>query len=622
MEGALLMNKAIDEQNKENQTMNACDYEIKKGNNAIPIETQNLSFSYSNQKKQTIENINIQITPGEFILLVGPTGSGKTTFIRCFNGLIPFFHSGSFCGYVFIKGKDTAGSSIPELSKDVGMVFQNPENQLVSMNITRELAFGPENLGLNREDIRVRIQKSAEAVNITHILSKSPFYLSGGEQQRVAIASILAMNPTIMVFDEPTSNLDPASAISIINLLKKISVEQKITIIVIEHRMELVLPVADSMIVLQEGKMIAYGSLSHILQNEWLYSLGLKIPPQIEMFYKMGPINNEPISKFLSLEQSKYIFKEWIPKFLPFLKKILQKNAKKSSNPIEKRIAIQFRNVYYAYEQNNGSEGRNVLQNLNFDIYQGEIIGIIGKNGAGKTTTVRLMNGLKYPSKGVVYILGKDTRDYKKSELTTKVGLVFQNPDHQLFEDSVEKELNFSLKSLELSSERQSEIKNAILKQYGLDTFLNSNPFTLSGGEKKRLVLASVLCRSPQIIILDEPTIGQDKLGEELIKKDILKLKEQGLTVLVITHDMDFIYEVADRFIILSDGKLVADGNKTQIMTDRDLLQKNNLERPIIVEYLELISEYLENNRDLVEKIYTLTWNDIYILVEQARANK
>ncbi len=620
MEGALLMSKGTDEKKMSNIHGDACEYEIRSGNAAIPIETQQLSFNYSNQKKQTIENINVKINPGEFILLVGPTGSGKTTLIRCFNGLIPFFHSGNFCGYVFIKGKDTAGASIPELSKDVGMVFQNPENQLVSMNITRELAFGPENLGLNRDEIRIRIEQSSNAVNISHLLPKSPFYLSGGEQQRVAIASVLAMNPSIMVFDEPTSNLDPASAISILRLLKKISVEQKITIIVIEHRMELVLPLADSMIVLQEGKLIAHEPLSRILKNEWLYTMGLKIPPQLEILYRITAVNNNPIADYISSYQVKDIFKKLIPKMIPYLKEIMQKKERSLSDPLNKKIAIQFRNVYYSYEDTNGNTDRYVLNNLTFDIYQGEIVGIIGKNGAGKTTTVRLMNGLKYPSKGVVYICGKDTRDYENGDLTTKVGLVFQNPNHQLFEDSVEKEFDFSLKSLNLSPDKKDAIKMEIATQYGLDTLLGSNPFTLSGGEKKRLVLASVLCRSPEIVILDEPTIGQDKFGEDMIKKDILKLKEKGLTVIVITHDMEFIYQVANRFMVISDGKTMADGNKKQIMSDRRLLQLNNLEPPMIIEFIDLLSEYFESDKESVEHLYSLLWDDLKMAVEHAVA--
>lgn len=602
--------------NSNSNDPNSFDFKIEISDPSIPIDVRELAFKYSGHEHHIIKDFNLKIPQGEFVLLVGPTGSGKTTFIRCLNGLVPFFYSGSFCGYVFIKGKDTVDTTTAQLSKDVGMVFQNPENQLVTLNITREIAFGLENLGVPREEMTVKIEQAADYVNITHLLSKSPYNLSGGEQQRVAIASILAMNPSIMVFDEPTSNLDPESALSIMKILKKISVEKKITVIIIEHRLELLIQYADSMAVVDSGKIIAYEPMSIIFENDLIYSMGLKIPPYIELFHKL---------------KTKGLYTEKIPKSLSSaidkLKAMIDKRkinspliaAKKPESEIavpNRRAVVSVRDVCFSYDDMDNKNGKMTLINLNLDIFEGETVAILGKNGAGKSTFVKLINGLRYPTQGDVFVYGKNTKKYENGTLTELVGMVFQNPQHQLFEDSVDKELDFSLKSLRLSNEEKQSIKTEIIEKYSLTSLISQNPFVISGGERKRLALASVMCRSPKVVILDEPTIGQDKIGEEMIKQEILNIKKDGATIIIITHDMDFISDIADRLLIIADGKLIADGNRSQILGNQDLLAKNNLIKPTTFEILEELNEKMkgQDNKDRLYQDFSWDRFEKYVL--------
>jgi energy-coupling factor transport system ATP-binding protein len=370
------------------------------------------------------------------------------------------------------------------------------------------------------------------------------------------------------------------------------------------------------MAVVDSGKIIAYEPMSIIFENDLIYSMGLKIPPYIELFHKL---------------KTKGLYTEKIPKSLSSaidkLKAMIDKRkinspliaAKKPESEIavpNRRAVVSVRDVCFSYDDMDNKNGKMTLINLNLDIFEGETVAILGKNGAGKSTFVKLINGLRYPTQGDVFVYGKNTKKYENGTLTELVGMVFQNPQHQLFEDSVDKELDFSLKSLRLSNEEKQSIKTEIIEKYSLTSLISQNPFVISGGERKRLALASVMCRSPKVVILDEPTIGQDKIGEEMIKQEILNIKKDGATIIIITHDMDFISDIADRLLIIADGKLIADGNRSQILGNQDLLAKNNLIKPTTFEILEELNEKMkgQDNKDRLYQDFSWDRFEKYVL--------
>ncbi|MHA1870229.1 MAG: ABC transporter ATP-binding protein [Promethearchaeota archaeon] len=583
---------------------------------------------------KVLNDINLTIHRGEFIALCGNTGSGKTTLIKTFNGLIPHFYGGNFYGYVRVLGKDTIYEKISDLSKHIGMVFQNPENQLVTLNVERELAFALENRGVAPAIIKSRIDEILNYLNISHLKKRHTYELSGGEQQRVAIASILISEPDLIVLDEPTSALDPLSALSVLDLLKKINIEKNITIIIIEHRLDLILKYCTRIIIMQHGKVFSEGSTLDVINSKEFFQVGLNIPEYIKYFYWLKQENllkgyDIPISESkaadilygyfsqllantenINLEKIGKIGNDLIKEQQDGTKiralkdkdkdndkdkeKEKEKDKDKDKEKDKTKDLIIFENVTYIYPN-----GTKAINNLSLSIREGEIIGILGKNGAGKSTFLRLINGLLKPSKGNVSINGKKTIGYKNTELTKHVGLMFQNPEHQLFLGSVEEELNFSLKNLNLTEADFKKYKEDIIKELELEEFLDKNPFNLSGGEKKKISLATILCRKPSILLFDEPTLGQDQKGRRMLVDIIEKEKKMGKTIIVVTHDIEFAYKYLNRIIIFEHGKILADNTKEKIFTDAPLLERASLVKPSIKRLTSLIKKKLSADNSL-----------------------
>ncbi|MHA1561971.1 MAG: ABC transporter ATP-binding protein, partial [Promethearchaeota archaeon] len=498
----------------------------------IDISATNVSFSYKTSDVNILQDINLNIEQGKFILICGPTGSGKTSLIRSINGLIPHFYRGKFYGYMKVKDKDTISSSPALLSETVGTVFQMPENQLFSMDVERELAFSLENLGYSKENIKEKIEKVISLTRIEKLRHRAPFQLSGGEQQKVAIASLLALDPEILVLDEPLSNLDPKTSKEILNLLKELQTSHNKTIVISEHRMESIIPFVDEIIIIKDGRIIQHDSTKTVLNSETIYSLGLDLPPIIYWLKKKRdegifsgeiPLNFEDQKQKLVEIFSKYAE---MPNFKPI-------DTKKEKEYYDINPNIFLKNISHSYEIS--ADQTKALDNITCSIFPREIIAIMGPNGAGKSTLIKCISGLIKLKKGNVWIQGENINKVPTYKTAKKVGLMFQNPDHQLFLNSVLDEIKFSLKNLHLSDEEEKSRIEKTLIDLDLNDISNISPFYLSGGQRKKVSLATILCRNPNILIFDEPTIGQDAEHKMRLNKLILQAQSQNKTSIIVS---------------------------------------------------------------------------------------
>jgi energy-coupling factor transport system ATP-binding protein len=542
----------------------------------IVISAENVSFQYKSLEKRTINRITLKIHRGRFYLLCGPTGSGKTTFIRTINGLIPHFYPGMFYGFLKVNSIDTVDSSTAILSEHIGMVFQNPENQLFAMNVERELAFGLENLQYPREKIAERIEWALTTIGIQELRHRGPHELSGGEQQKVAIASILAMDPDVIVLDEPLSNLDPKSAEEIIKILKRLQKDFNKTILIAEHRLEYVLSWAEELILFQNGEIAGVGSTQQMINDPKLYTLGLDLPEMLRWFYsqhKLAPLESGiPLTFEQQVSAFRTLLNQYALQNPPKKSLALQKspNLKSDSEPY-----ISCRSVNFAYIDK--FRQNQAIRQVSMNIKNGEIVGIIGQNGAGKSTLIRCINGLRRPQAGIIKINHQSIENMPEYEIAKTVGLVFQNPDKQLFAGTLEEELKFSLKNMQLPAEIQEQRIKDTLEWLHLSEFRHNSPFQLSGGQKKKAALATILCRAPNILIFDEPTIGQDADEKHYLAELIQELAAKGTTVIIVSHDLEFIAHIASRVIVLQKGEIFTEGSPAEILTNETLLQANSL---------------------------------------------
>jgi energy-coupling factor transport system ATP-binding protein len=544
------------------------------------ISAENVSFQYKGATDLSLRKITIELTENKIYLLCGPTGSGKTTFIRALNGLIPHFYPGLYYGYLKVNGLDTVDSNTSKLSEHVGMVFQNPENQLFAMNVERELAFGLENLGYPQEEIRRRINKAITLLKLESIRYRPPYQLSGGEQQKVAIASLVSMEPDVLVFDEPLSNLDPQSAEEIMHILVQLQKEHHKTLIIVEHRIEYVLPFTDNVILFKDGQIIEQGPLTDVVEHEPFFRLGLDLPPLLLWFKKQRelgiyqgalPLSHDAKQKALIAILQK---KEQTECEDHQIKKPSHQVIIESMPQIPHII---FDQVTFRYKQ--GIQSNVALNNISTTLYSGEIVGIIGPNGAGKSTFVRCINGLRRPEQGIIWVQGKSIKKIPEYQLAQQVGVIFQNPEHQLFASTLEEELQFSLKNLHLSSEEFQKRIDQTLIQLKLSEFKDRSPFQISGGQKKKASIATILCRHTPILIFDEPTIGQDAEEKRNLAELMIAEQKHGHTILVISHDLDFISQIATRILILKEGQIYADGSPEKILSDKNLLSRCSLKQ-------------------------------------------
>ena len=472
---------------------------------SLLITLENLEFTYFGAEEPSLKNINLSVKKGEFVVLAGPSGCGKSTLCLCLNSIIPHLLKGRMKGRVLVNGRDTRNLTIPELSRDVGLVFQNPDNQIFALTVEEDIAFGPENLGLPRPVMEERVVKALLETRMEPFRKKFVYNLSGGQKQRTAIAGILAMNPGVLVFDEPTADLDPKGTREVLETIHRLNRDEGRTVIIVEHKIRQVLSLCDRVLWMEEGKIVSE------------HEPNGPLPPLLARGYRR---ENGPADRRTDTGQT----------------------------------AIRIQDVSFSYQ-----DGTEVLKAVNLTVREGELLAIIGENGSGKSTLAMHLNGLLKPKRGNVVIWDKNTRDTKPGQMASLVGYLFQNPDHQIFSESVYNEVAIGLKHAGLSTEKRDRVVHEALKAVDLGGYADRDPNTISRGERQRLAVATVLALNPRVIVFDEPTTGQDAAHILDIMRYIENINRQGRTVVMITHDMDLAWSYADRIVVMAGGRIIHD---------------------------------------------------------------
>ena len=522
------------------------------------IEINNVTFTYAESKKPALNDVSLSIKDSEFILIAGPSGCGKSTLCRCINGLVPSFYGGKISGSVTVQNINTLHTPTKEMAKTVGMVFQDPENQLIATDVEREIAFGLENLGLSKTLMAKRIEEVLDTVGIDHLRHRQISTLSGGEKQKTAIASVLVLHPEILVLDEPTSELDPKGAEEVIQLVKRLNEEFGLTVLLVEHRIDRVLQSVDRLILMNNG-MIAYDDNP----RDWIHHVGdtlpdIGVPPITRLSVALQKKNIDTKTP-LTIKEGRQNFSS-VFKAKKFKKPDFS-SIRKSKNSNDSVVTIK--NLWYKY-----TDSPTILRGINLSISKGEFVSLVGRNASGKTTLAKMLNGLLKPTKGTVEINGINTTKTSVENLARDVGYVFQDPNVHLFADSVEEEITFMMHNLGFSPKSIEESLEKMLTQFNLNYCRYAYPRSLSTGEKQRVALSSVLAANPQLLILDEPTRGLDYELKKTLMHRLKTYQQNGGTILLITHDIELIAEFGERVILISEGNLVADGTKHEVLSN------------------------------------------------------
>jgi energy-coupling factor transport system ATP-binding protein len=533
-----------------------------------------------------LQDINLEISPGEFVLLVGQSGSGTSTLGCSLNGIIPFVQ-GWTEGSLSVAGVNVAGSRVAELATHVGVIFQDVDDQLTNLYTRDEVMFGPENLMLPVEEVERRAWGALGFVGAKDCAERFVFELSGGQKQKVVIAAVLAMEPEILFLDEPTANLDPRSSSDIFRFLSQLKRQHK-TLIITEYKMDELVSLADRMIVLADGGVVCDGSPREVieqhgqeLQERW----GLWIPQAAELEIMLRQ------QKGLRAEPFPVNSAEAVTQYGGYRFDTPPEPSDGSSSAPHGDALIRAENLTYRY-----SDGTTALSDVSIEVRAGEILAIVGPNGSGKTTLSKHFVGLLKPTLGKVVVFGKDTATTSTRELTRRVGYVFQYPEHQFVKDSVEAEVRFSLQALGVEESEIGPRVQEVLAIFGLEELEKRHPYSLSGGEKRRLSVATMVIMRPRVLLMDEPTFAQDRRNTEKMMEAVLMATAAdadslGSTIVLITHDMKLVADYATRVVAMHEGHVAFDGPPQQLFADRELLVKVNLEEPALFQIVRELRE-------------------------------
>ncbi|MEA3310473.1 MAG: energy-coupling factor transporter ATPase, partial [Chloroflexota bacterium] len=467
--------------------------------NKSVISINDLGFRYRGVRKPALKGISFQVEEGEFLVVMGHSGAGKSTLMACLNGLIPHFHRGSFKGQVLVQGVDTQESSVAQLSEKVGMVFQDFEAQLFSTNVELEVAFGPENFAAPHAEIERRIEENLRLVGLTELRHRPPSTLSGGQKQKLAIASVLAMQTPILVLDEPTTDLDPISKAGVFEIARQLRARSDLTLVAVEQETEEALQ-ADRILLLREGEIVRLGPAEEVLREVDLLRETGMMPLGVPRYFKALGISPLP----LTVEAGVRCFQEqgWRISNERYADLVAQDKERCAERG---PVLIRSQGLEHTYPG-----GVRALKGVDLEIHQGEVVAIVGQNGSGKTTLVKHFNGLLMPTGGEMEVAGQPTVEQGVFQLGKKVGYVFQNPDHQIFSETVFEEVSYSLRLRELDAETIKERVEEALAAVGLSGTEEEDPFSMTKSGRQRVAVASVLAIKPEVLILDEPTTGLD----------------------------------------------------------------------------------------------------------------
>jgi energy-coupling factor transporter ATP-binding protein EcfA2 len=540
------------------------------------IDITNLSYRYPAADEFVLREINLRVERGEFIGVVGPTGSGKTTLCLALNGVVPHFYGGDFYGSITVAGLDTVQHPSYELAQHVGMVFQDPEIQLTAPTIAAEIAFALENINTPADEIRRRIPLALKAVRLEGMEDRHPHKLSGGQKQRLAIAAALALQPEVLVLDEPTSQLDPVGAEEVFSVARELNRSHGVTIILVSHASEEVAEFTDRVILLANGQILAEAPPREFFQNvELLRAHDVRLPDVTECFYRVYcaaprmpllPVTlNDALAQCAAMQ----------PQLA--LRPAAQPDGAAPAASTD--IVLQTRDLRYTYD-----DGTQAIRGITLDVRQGEYAAIVGQNGAGKSTLVRHFLHLLTATGGEVNVYGQNVKTYAVSELAQHIGFISQNPDNQIFCDTVEHEVAFALVNLRFAKAEVNRRVAEALHEMNLEWAADRHPLTLSKGDRSRIVIAAILAMKPTVLIFDEPTTGQDYRGARAILDLTRQLHRAGHTLIVITHHLYLLPGYAERLIVMGQGQVLLDAPLREAFYQTAKLRETFLVPPQVVQ--------------------------------------
>lgn len=526
------------------------------------ISIEDLNFTYRGQELPALQNIRSEVEDGSFVVVMGHGGAGKSTLCSALNGLVPKFFRGQYQGRVMVKEQEVAGHKVAEMSRIVGLVFQDFEAQLFSTNVELEVAFGLENQCLPPQEIERRIHHYLSFLGLEKFRRREPASLSGGQKQRLAISSVLAMEPEILVMDEPATDLDPQGREEVQLAANRLREEGR-TLLIVDHEPETA-GNADQVWLMRGGQIVAEGPPGKILvDGSTLKSCGVKLPPMVELFSSMGwPGKPLTVKEAIALIQKHNLAKRRDLR-------LLESSQSGSGGP----FILQAEGLGYIYPLHQFE----ALRGVDLGIREGEFIALLGQNGSGKTTLAKHFNGLLKPTSGQMLLRGRPTAEYRPGEMARLVGYVFQNPDHQIFSNTVYEEVEFGLKVLGEGSKTIEKHVSEALQVVGLEGYEQKVPFALSKGERQRVAVASVLAIQPQVLVLDEPTTGLDDGHQRAMMEMLRNLNKRSHTIIIITHSMEMAEEYAGRTVILKDGSILLDGPTRAVFANEDRLAEASL---------------------------------------------
>ena len=530
------------------------------------IEFQNFSFKYRAQTEPSIHDINLKIYPGEKILIAGPSGSGKSTLAHCINALIPCSFPGDVTGALRVGGLNPSEAGVFGMSRKVGTVLQDTDGQFIGLTVAEDLAFALENDALPQEVIHEKVARIADEFNLTSLLHHAPGELSGGQKQRVSMGGVMADDVNVLLFDEPLANLDPATGKKTIAFIDEIMHQRELTVLIIEHRLEDVLyRDVDRIIVVNNGRIIADQPPDELLCTNILSAQGIREPLYVAALKYAGcqlhPEDHPRHIESMNMDPYRSALRDWFQaESVPL-------------RPNENAPVLEVKDLSFSY-----TPGEPVLQHVGFSLKKGEMVSLVGRNGAGKSTLSSLICGFLKPDSGQILLNGRDITPLSIKERGEQIGLVMQSPNQMISKPMIREEVGLGLAVRGVDAEEISRRVDETLKICGLYPFRNWPINALSFGQKKRVTIASILVMNPQILILDEPTAGQDYLHYTGIMEFLRKInRETGITLLMITHDMHLMLEYTDRAIVIADGRLITDSTPAKVLTNESICQKADL---------------------------------------------
>jgi energy-coupling factor transport system ATP-binding protein len=504
---------------------------------SLPLEVEGLTFRYRSRPEPAIRDVSLTLEQGELLLIAGASGCGKTTLIRCINGLIPRSYKGDLAGRILLHGQEMTGMPLARISQVVGTVLQDPERQILGARVSTEVAFGLENLGLPRGEIRQRVEEALDRLGITHLRDRETFLLSGGEKQKVALAGVLTMRPSMLLLDEPLASLDPASAQEALALFRRLA-DEGISILLVEHRVEDALSIRpDRALFMQQGQVRYFGPLGGLMEVVDYREVKLPAPVVIQRAAPDPP-----------------------PTFVPAIQ------------PDGREPLVQFEGVSFAYTE----DSPEVLHDVSLTIRRGDVVAVLGPNGAGKTTLVKHAIGLLKPRRGRVLVEGRDTKTMSVAEVARTLGYVFQSPSHMLFAPSVREELAFGPRNLGFKAEEIAAGVARAVETVNLKGLEEYSPLSLSFGQQKRVSIAAVLAMRSKILVMDEPTAGQDYANYMAFMDSILQMPGFE-AIFFITHDLDLAICYANRVLLVHEGTIAGDGPPEEVLAQAELLRRCRL---------------------------------------------